>query len=357
MKVLVYDVAAQDGGGLQVLKDFYADAVRCPRKDIHWIFLVSADVLEEMPGIEVRLYQKVKKSWLHRLIFEYLELPGIIRQLAPELVISLQNMPVKGCRVRQFVYLHQSLQFCPKSFSFFKSEERALAIRQHLIGWLIRNAMPKAEHIFVQTRWVKDATRKWLHRPEKDITVVPVTVRKDVPLRKYKDPEQAVFFYPARGEVYKNHHVILDACRRLAAEGITDYQVIFTMTLEDGACARRLYQEARGLPVAFVGTVPYERIWDHYSCSILLFPSYLETCGLPLLEAKLAGSRILASDLPFAHEALDGYPNARFFKHDDSAGLAEQMKLLVAGNLPYRQPEDISDEAQSGLLDAMLRRI
>lgn len=357
MKILVYDIAAEDGGGLLVLKEFYRDVVRCAPQDIEWVFMTSVVELPETPHVRVLRYPQTKRSWLHRLTFEYGTLPGLIRKIAPDLVISLQNMPVRRCGVRQFVYLHQSLQFCPKRFSYFKREEQAMAVRQRIIGWFIKNAMPKAERIFVQTQWIREATQNWLGRSGTDITVVPVTIRRDVSVQKYRGQDAAVFFYPARAEMYKNHEVILEACRRLVRQGITDFEVIFTMKPGDSAMAARIFENAEGLPVSFIGTVPYEKIWDYYSTTVLLFPSYLETCGLPLLEARMTGARILASDLPFAHEGLDGYPNVRYFRHDDPAQLADSMKAVLQGRIPYTEPDDSRQDDRAGLMESMLRFI
>lgn len=353
MKILVCDVAAQDGGSLQVLKHFHADA--CRRQDVQWIFLTSCVSLEEKPHLRVLSFSWIKHSWLHRLWFDHVKQPALLRRLKPDLVISLQNMPLWGCRCRQFVYLHQSLQFCPKRFSFFRKEERSLAVRQRLIGWLIRSRMPRADHIFVQTQWIREATALWLGRKRENITVVPVTV-DEVPEAIYAPQRESVFFYPARAEQYKNHALILEACRELAKQNITGYKVIFTLTAEDGPYAERLARSAVGLPVEFIGTVPHEKIWAHYTHSVLLFPSYLETCGLPLLEAKAVGGRILASDMPFSREALDGYPNAGFFPQDDPICLARQMKELLEGK-PYTPVERQSTTEQRSLLTSMLQTL
>lgn len=357
MKILVYDVAAEDGGGLFVLREFYREVLERGEEGIQWTFMVSGNVIAETPAVRVLRYDKVKKSWLHRLAFEYLELPGMIKKLAPDVVISLQNMPVKGCRQRQLVYLHQSLQYCPKRFSVWKGGERNLAIRQQILSLLIKNAMPRAEHIFVQTQWIKDATVKWLKRPEHEITVVPVTVPADVPVKPFEGHTSRQFFYPARAEQYKNHKLILDACRMLDRQGIADYEVIFTFKPEDSAYAAWLQQEAEGLPIRFVGALSYERVWDYYSKTVLLFPSYLETCGLPMLEARKAGARILASDMPFSHEALDGYPNAVFFSHEDASALADRMQKVLEGKLSYTPAEDLPEIPKTSLLESMLSKI
>lgn len=358
MKILVYDVAAEDGGGLFVLKKFYENVLQKSPDDIEWVFMTSFDILEESDNIKILKFKKVKKSWMHRLIFENFELPRIISEINPDLVISLQNMPVKRCGKRQFVYLHQSLQYCPKKFSFLKREERGTAIRQHIIcGIFYKNALPEAEHIFVQTEWIKEATVKWLKWPEDRITVVPVSFDPaSVPIKEYVGQESREFFYPARAEIYKNHGVVINACRKLVNQGINDFKVIFTTKAEDGFYASQLCEKAKGLPIEFIGAVDYEEIWDYYSKTILMFPSYLETCGIPMIEAKAAGGRIIASDMPFSHEALESYPNAEFFRYDDADELAAKMEKMLCGK-EYVKLCKATAIANNGLMESMLQRI
>lgn len=357
MRILVYDVAAEDGGGLFVLKNFYREVLANDNRDIDWTFMVSTDEIVQTDKVRVLCYPQVKISWKARLRFEYLQLPKIVKELDPDLVISLQNMPIKRCKVRQFVYLHQSLQYCPKKFSLLKGEERGLAIRQKFISFLIKNAMPKAEHIFVQTQWIKDATVKWLRRDEKEITIVPVRVNTDgISIKEYTGAESRTFFYPARAEIYKNHSLIMEACKILKERGVSDYRVLLTMQRDENPYAERITASAESLPVAYIGAVSYEEIWDIYSRSILLFPSYLETCGLPMLEARRAGALILASDMPFSHEALDGYPNAAFFGINGPEKLAELMQKCLE-NPAYHKVAEKDDRKAESLLCSMMKLI
>ena len=59
--------------------------------------------------------------------------------------------------------------------------------------------------------------------------------------------------------------------------------------------------------------------------SVLLFPSYIETFGLPLLEAKTIGSPIIASDTPFSKEITSNYNNVNYFDYSDEIKLAKLM--------------------------------
>lgn len=357
MKILVYDVAAEDGGGLFVLKSFYQEVLLTEKRDIEWLFVVSNRELEPKHNVSVIVREDVKKSWLHRWSFENREMPRLIQAWNPDLVISLQNMPIRRCRRRQFVYLHQSLQFCPYQFSFLKREERGLAIRQRIICEIYKRTLPLAEQIYVQTRWMKEAMEEWISYEENRISVIPVTV--DVS-QKYKVVDRKwnsrTFFYPARAEIYKNHRVIIEACKLLLKDGVSDFRVIFTVEKEKNAYAEELVKLSEELPIEFVGNLSLEEVYRRYGESVLLFPSFLETCGLPLLEARAVGTMILASDMPFCHEALDDYPNKEFFSYDDALDLAEKMKkcLNMQEIVPVDEGIRLTGE---GILEGMMKRI
>ena len=355
MKILVYDVAAEYGGAVTVLRDFYREVLEKSPRDIQWVFVVSQPVLEDTPQVKILRFSKPKKSRLHRLAFEHLDLPKILAAEKPDAVISLQNMPVARYGGRQFVLLHQSLQFCDRTFSFLKGEERSLAVQQRIICRIYRRTLPRAEHVFVQTRWMKEDTMRWLGWPEDKISVVPSRVRPPR-LGAYTGTGSRTFFYPAGADRYKNHDLVIAACKLLAGEGITDYRVIFTLPREGDPDAERIIRAARGLPIEFVGSLPHETVWEYYSGTVLLFPSYLETCGLPLVEARAAGAWILASDLPFAREVLEGYPNKAFFPYDGAEVLAQQMKAVLGG-VPWQQPAPRTARTEVGLMESMLNII
>ena len=65
---------------------------------------------------------------------------------------------------------------------------------------------------------------------------------------------------------------------------------------------------------------------------ITLFPSYIETFGLPLLEAKELNGIVLASDRPFSHEILDGYDKAIFIEWNNPDAWAREIKAQCSYN-------------------------
>ena len=67
----------------------------------------------------------------------------------------------------------------------------------------------------------------------------------------------------------------------------------------------------------------------------LIFPSRMETWGLPISEAKDYGLPILVSDLPFAHETVGNYDKVKFFDCLDARSLAKIMESMIEGTIKY----------------------
>ncbi len=360
-KILVYDVAAENGGGLFVLKDFYQSACKYyeKNKDITFIFITSFPLLEPVDGIEVLSFPWIKKSWLHRLYFEKIYIKKVLKNIVPNCIVSLQNTTVSHYKGKQYVYMHQSLQYCVKKFSFLKKNERALAVRQRIICKGYKKGLKKAEKIYVQTEWIREATQNWVQTDDEKFEIVPVRVT-DIPTQIpiYEGLNKRCFFYPARAEVYKNHQVILDACQILKTWGITDYKVVFTVDENEGPYAKTLAENTHGLPIELIGAIPLEKVFSYYSSSILLFPSYLETCGLPLLEASAMGAVIIASDMSFCREGLKDYENVYYFDYFDATALATYMKKIIIGEIIYKEiPNKIVEREEKNLLNVVMRDI
>ena len=97
--------------------------------------------------------------------------------------------------------------------------------------------------------------------------------------------------------------------------------------------------------IVYEGVLPFQKLLACYkSMDALLFPSYIETFGLPLIEAAKVGIPIIASDLDYAREVLDGYKGATFVPSEDPIKWAASMKELCLNNKRF---EAIHDEPSS----------
>ncbi len=336
MKVAVVDVAASCGGAASVLTEFY-QYIRENRTDIEWYFVLSGPLIEETKGIHVILCPDVKKNWINRLKFDAVDVQKILKKIKPDVVLSLQNILVRSGKIPQVLYVHQSIPFQKlKRFSFLKKEERIYAVYQYLIGAMIKNSIKKADRVFVQTEWMKDAISLYTLRSRIDI----ISPQMKVPENNSEDPvvfDERHFFYPASNMPYKNHKVIEDAARILAARGISDFSVFFT--LSEGEMKTSNIKQ-----IQCIGLQSRETVMQLYSRAVLIFPSYIETFGLPLAEARAVDGLILAADTPFARELLSGYENAYFFDPFNANELAVLMEQVIHKEIkavPAKKQEDV----------------
>lgn len=344
MRIAIVDVAASTSGALSVLNDFYI-FVRDNYPEHEWLFLVGTPEFKECSNIQVVNVSYVKKSWLHRLVWEFINAAGVIKAFQPDVVISLQNLRVPNLSVPQLVYIHQPIPFQKeKQFSFFNKDETVLAVYQYLIGGLIWHTVRKADGIVVQTQWMKQAILAKLPQAANRIRVILPLVGEiqtsPVVWQNGKLAKVTRFFYPAIPLKYKNHVCIIKAVRQLAKQGITNFEVLFTINGTEGHVARELYKEAAGLEkyIRFVGYLDRISVLEEYCKSVLIFPSYIETFGYPLLEARQAKGIIIASDCSFSREILDGYENVSYFNPFNSDELAKNMKDYIEGRHMYVKP-------------------
>jgi glycosyltransferase involved in cell wall biosynthesis len=334
LRVVLVDVAASSFGVLSILKDF-TDYLALQDPGVDWVCLVSTDkISSSVPWVRVVRDAYAKRSWAHRLIWEILIAPRLVRHYAPDVVFSLQNTAVLFTRVPQVVYMHQSLPFARwHRWSFFRREEREMAVRVAVLGPVIRWSVRRASTTIVQTHWMQqvlaissrvDSSRIVVVAPDCDVSLT-ASDESDISGAACTRPGTN-FFYPASAMPYKNFEVAIQALILLQAQG-HHAELTLTITGKENDYARRIKQLATPLgdAVKFRGSVPRRSVLLMLQHSILVFPSIIETFGLPLLEARKLGSWVIASDTPFAREILDQYPRARFFASDSAADLASAM--------------------------------
>ncbi|MGE6959699.1 glycosyltransferase [Bacillus thuringiensis] len=360
MNIMVFDVPAESGGALSVLNEFHKDAMLCKDKSINWFFVISKPELEETENIKVLRFPWIKKSWFHRLYFDNFIANQLVKKYSIDKIFSLQNVTIPNNNVEQILYVHNSLPFVDYKFKF--KENKHLWIYQNIIGRNIVRSTKKADKVIVQTEWMKKTCIEKVDVANKNINVVPPNINVEIK-HYFKANKQSLstFFYPASGVDFKNHRIIVEACRRLKSKiKALEFKVYFTLSGDENKHISELYNKVKmeGLPIEFIGNLPREQVFNYYTKSILLFPSYIETFGLPMLEAKLHKGIILASNCPFSHEVLDEYENAYFFDPFNANELSKLMKDILEERLHYKYPlkSRVSNEAFEGkrLLDKVI---
>lgn len=325
MRTLVIDVAADSGGALTVLNQFYD--IFSADKQNEYIICVSVVDLKPTDNINVLKFPWVKKSWFHRIWFDNFFCKRLIKEYNVDSIFSLQNTLISGTKLPQTLYLHQPIPYSKHKFSLF--ENKKFWIYQNIISKFIHNSVRKAEKVIVQTNWMKDAVLEIDKIEESKITVIHPELNVKIEKNFIQSEWRNLFFYPSSNYSYKNHKVIFEAVKELAEQNISDFQVILTLNEENlpHDCIE-IYNSHKDY-FKLIGNISHEKVMEFYSKSILIFPSYLETFGLPLLEARMTECPIIAADMPFSREILEGYEKVHYFSAFSCSELTEEIMKYI----------------------------
>ncbi len=292
------------------------------------------------PNLEWIEKPHVRRNWLVRVFYEYCWFRLWSRRRRIDLWISMQDLTPNVRAAHRVVYCHNAAPF-------YKERTRWLLdprfeIFRLLYGFFYRLNLEKNDYAVVQQQWMRDelATR---YGRAKSRTIVAHPVSVSVESRRSavggrQERSTLRILYPVLPRSAKNHELLIGAMRELRNLPI---ELTLTFTGDETRYARKIRRMAEGLGnVRFTGFLALDELQAAYDrADALVFPSKLESWGLPLSEFRRFGRPILAAALPYAREALGGYPRSVFFDPESPAELAGLLRAYCeSGHLPYETP-------------------
>lgn len=351
--MVVFNTAADSSGAMAELHRFRTETEAMCAGSINWHYVLGLAELPEGQRMRVRRFPWTKKNWLLRLIFDLLCARLMARKAEADLVVSLQNATVPCGHVPQILYVQLCFPFIKHRFPF---GEFRLWLHQNLVGAFSIRSIRKADLVVVQNQWMRKACAERAHVDEGKIKILRQTFNAPAVLPKFEPTVQALgtFFYPATAKSYKNHRTLLDGAAIALRESGIHPRLVFTLNGDETIGSARLRDEVAkaGLTAEFRGEMTRECIFQMYSQSILVFPSLLETVGLPLVEAKAVGSVIIAYDAEYSRDVLRGYTDVHFFS--DARSLAALLVECVEGRLAYHGGIDSSSSREGQSWDKII---
>ncbi|WP_178377087.1 glycosyltransferase [Chryseolinea serpens] len=233
---------------------------------------------------------------------------------------------------RRAVYCHNPAPFYKVSWREFLIEPKfALFNLVYLIFYRIN--IKRNKYTIVQQDWLRDEFAAIFGLRKEDIIVArPEGVSQSEVSRPKVDGVKR-FIFPALPRVWKNFEVIGEAVTILNARGITNFEVMWTLSGDENKYAswlKQQYADVHG--IHFLGGLKRSRLFEVYGeVDCLIFPSKLESWGLPISEFKNFNKAILLADLPYAHETMGNYDKVSFFSPSSAADLAERMIGIIEG--------------------------
>lgn len=327
-----------EGGPLTVLQDFVAAACEVLPPEWEIVAFVHDRRLLTSPRVQAIEIPYTKYSWLRRLRFEWHELQAYSKQLRPDLWVSLHDISPNVGSVRQVVYCHN-----PMPFFRMRIRDALFEPREFLFwlayGALYRRNIDKNFAVVVQQGWLRAEFAKWT-KPHTKIIVAHPSVRIEETQRSAVRhvADRAVFFYPALPRAFKNIELICRAVEELERHDGWHSEVVLTIDGSENRYAKWLYAKFGKLKtVRFAGRQSREQMQQQYAkADCLLFPSRLETWGLPITEAKQRGLPMFVAEAAYARETVGSYDRVEFIDVDDPVALSRKLLQFQAGTFSFR---------------------
>lgn len=326
MLSLVYDIAAESGGAITILDNYFENA----KEDVHnsFVFVVSHKKYKSQNNIAVYCFSWIKKSWFHRIFFDIFFLKKFIRKFNFDYVISLQNSLVPHIKSNQTIYFHNMLFISKYRINFIKNPK--LWIYKHLYSKIVFYSLKKANKIIVQAKWISDLLSIKLNINPKKIHIQKPIISwtkefSDFILTPIIDKSIIIFFYPTSSVEFKNLRLISECTKIIPSNYFKNFRILLTVSAKDNYITKKISREIckYDLPISLIGYKSKADVFNIYCQSVLLFTSLVESSPLPLIEASRLNREIIVSDLPYAHEILENYNNVIYFNPNSAKDLSK----------------------------------
>lgn len=190
---------------------------------------------------------------------------------------------------------------------------------KHLLR--IRNAYRYGTHLIVNSNYTRDRLEVWrkmMNLPEVPVEVIPIGV--ELPaidqrnLKSVDATKKPYFVVLGTLEPRKNHMLLMQLWRHfvetMPVDQVPELKIIGRSGWENEAVTRMLER----CEVLRGHVVHMDRVMDHELWPLLagaramLFPSFVEGWGMPMVEALSMNVPVIASDIPAFGEAGQGVP-------------------------------------------------
>ncbi|MGA8089529.1 MAG: glycosyltransferase family 1 protein [Terracidiphilus sp.] len=295
----------------------------------------------------------VRPGTLYRNLWYYRSLPAIAEQLRADIVHIAYPSPIRSGSIPcpAVLTLHDLYPFdIPANFGFPKVM---------LNRMVLRHCLTNATAIACVSESTK--LRLGLKMPEvlpKAVTICNSVESGPIPsVPSFAATWGNAPFLLCVAQHRRNKNVLLAirAFKRVIAAGqiTSDSRLVIVGVPGPESAKIYCFVRATGLSerIVFVsGISDAEMTWCYRNCELLLAPSSVEGFGLPVVEAELAGCRIVCSDIPAFREV--GNEGCRYVEltQDSDQQFAKAIVLSLRerrplpSHLPHLSPANIADQ-------------
>jgi glycosyltransferase involved in cell wall biosynthesis len=310
------------------------------KEEIKVIALVNDKSKFNYPNIEYIEFPRSKKYWFLRLYYEYFYFKKFSKEIQPDIWFSLHDISPNVVAKKRFVYCHHPTVFYKSTLKDWRFDYK-IGVFSILYKYLYQINIKKNEAVFVQQHWIKKEF-EFLFNIRNVMVSKPEYVEKITTEKLALEEDKIHFLYPSFPRTFKNFEIIFNAIQLLEPD--IKYNVKFHFTaIKDSPnkFAKHLFKKYNSLDEVvfwkkFDKTNRIELLKLYNSINCIVFPSKLETWGLPISEAKAFEKPMLLANLAYAKETIGDYDKVSFFDVDQAKELATLITKIVNKTIVYQ---------------------
>ena len=308
-------------------------------------------------------------AYVIRMLFQQIGMPIICWLWRADRIFAFGNIGSLIPTRPQFIYFHNALWLAPELYPKSGSWTR---LRMSLHWWLVRKSMQRSKRVIVQTKALADMLCEQVKLDAQQIAIIPPgsSSNEKIPPGEEQKIRNEIGSHPLllcviHPAPHKNLEVVLRAtalvCKlhpevRLAITLDRNIHVEKTLPISQELYRAQISEFNKVIEELGIGEVI---IWTGHltprdvqawikQCSVLCFPSLIESFGLPLVDALTAGIPIVAAHRPYAVEVCgagalyaDPYKPAEWCDHIDAL-LSNHDEYLTVSRASKKQSQKYS---------------
>jgi glycosyltransferase involved in cell wall biosynthesis len=337
MRIAIDGTAPAAGGGVTYLRDLVPALCAASPGDEFSLFVragmpdLGVAKLSNCTCVPVRFPRRGRVIW--RLVWQQALLPVRLLRMKADVVLCPYDVAplLAPCRIVLGIQNARPYGGPPAASWGERRRHQALRVLTRASAW-------RAAGVFFVSEWSRRAISRALGLPLERSCVIPLGVsdrfRPGAGARRATDdrarPDVVVVGSIAS---HKDHGTVFDAWGRVLARRGARLRLVVVGPVLEPAHGDRVRSAASSLErtgaVAFVHEASRDELVRLYqAATALVLPSFVESFGLPLLEAMACGTAVIASDIPAAREVCGDA--AWYYRPGDPADLAEKLDRLLA---------------------------
>lgn len=311
------------------------------------VYVADAQGLRAAPNVDITTIKPRFGRWASRLMFECFNLKQREAGNRVDIFLSLQNGSARIDAGLKAVYCGQNLPLATMSLHHMWQHKK-VATQRFIYALLYRFTIGPKTLVIVQQQWTRQAfaaryglTRSIVARPVPADAATACWRRPAIAPHTHLDILAPLAAFP-----HKDVETVIAAARGLA-EVNPNFTLNLTIDPTESAYATALAAKAADVSqLRFIGLLSRAALDHAYATQhLMLYPSRIESWGLPLSEARAHGIGIVSIDHPYSHETIGNYDGISFFPAGDAQSIVRIIHDYWTGAASLGQNHEITPPA------------